>query len=173
MSLGDFRCRLPSSSGTLLGSTPSRASLFHLSLGGPTTSLGAIYAMYKAQSSKAYTQNTKHKSIYLIMTDESLFSPIPFPFCVYLYGCLSQNCLSLVDFRLMGFIGPLFQILINLALISLIFVSSFFRYFLKQFWILDANHKVKRELPRHFHIIATFVSCQSAYPCHWASIFCP
>jgi len=43
----------------------------------------------------------------------------------------------------------------------------------KQFWSLDASHKVKRELPPHFHIIATFVPCQLAYPRHWANIFSP
>jgi len=36
------------------------------------------------------------------------------------------NCLSLVHFRPLGFIGPLFRILINLALIGLIFVSNYF-----------------------------------------------
>jgi len=60
------------------------------------------------------------------MYDESLFFPIPLPFCVHFYGCLLLNCLSLVHFHPMGFIGSLFQILINLKLIGLIFVSKYF-----------------------------------------------
>jgi len=55
--------------------------------------------------------------------DEPLFSPIFLPFCTYLDGCLALNCLLLVHFHLLGFIGPIILILINLDLLGLIFVS--------------------------------------------------
>jgi len=97
------------------------------------------------------------------------FPFIPLPFCVHLDGYLMLNCLFLVHFHPSGFIGPLFWILNNLALIGIILIY-FFRYFVKKFWSLDANHKVTRELPRHSHIIAMSVLCQLACPCHWASI---
>jgi len=42
------------------------------------------------------------------MLDESLFSLIPFPFCVQLDGSLVLNCLLLVHFPQLGFIRPLF-----------------------------------------------------------------
>jgi len=54
-------------------------------------------------------------------------------------------------------------------LVSFLFLIIF-RYFVKQFWSLDANHKVKRELPCNFHIITTSTSCQLACPRHWANI---
>jgi len=47
-------------------------------------------------------------------------------FCVHLYRCLVLNCLFLVHFHQLGFIAPLFRILINLTLICLIFVSNYF-----------------------------------------------
>jgi len=51
--------------------------------------------------------------------DESLFFLIPLPLCAHLNGCL-------VHFPQLGFIGPLFRILSNFALIGLIFVSNSF-----------------------------------------------
>jgi len=51
--------------------------------------------------------------------DESLFFLIPLPLCAHLNGCL-------VHFPQLGFIGPLFRILSNFALIGLIFVSNYF-----------------------------------------------
>jgi len=53
------------------------------------------------------------------------FPFIPLRFYVHLDGCLVLNCLFLVHFHQLGFFGPLFQILIHLALIGLIFVSSY------------------------------------------------
>jgi len=67
---------------------------------------------------------TKNKCSYFV--DESLFSFIPFPFCAHIDSFLVLNCLLLVHFHQLGFIGPLFRILINLALIGLIFVSNYF-----------------------------------------------
>jgi len=54
------------------------------------------------------------------------FPIIPLTLCVLLDGCLVLNCLSLVFFYQLGFIGPLFRILINLALIGPTFVSNYF-----------------------------------------------
>jgi len=51
--------------------------------------------------------------------DESLFF-------FHLDGCLILNCLFLVHFHQLGFIGPLFKILINLTLIGLIFILNYF-----------------------------------------------
>jgi len=64
--------------------------------------------------------------ISIIVSYESLFSLISFSFCAHLDGYLVFNCLLLVHFHLLSFIGPLFWILINLALIGLIFVSNYF-----------------------------------------------
>ena len=84
--------------------------------------------------------------------DESLFSLIPLPFCAYLYLCLVLNCLLLVHFPQLDFIRPFFQILSNLTLIGLIFVSNYFKYFVEQIWSLDTNFKMKRGLPHHCHV---------------------
>ena len=59
-------------------------------------------------------------------TDESLFFLIPLPFCAHLEFCLVLNCLLLVHFPQLGFIGPFFWILSNLTLIGLIFLSNYF-----------------------------------------------
>jgi len=58
--------------------------------------------------------------------DESLFSLIPLSFCAILEGHLVLNCLLLVHFPQLGFIGPLFRILSNFTLIGLIIISNFF-----------------------------------------------
>jgi len=73
------------------------------------------------------------------------FSFIPLPFYVHLDGCLVLNFLFLVHFQQLVFIEPLFRILIVLALIGIIFVSNYFvGIFVKQFWSLDTNFKMKR-----------------------------
>jgi len=64
--------------------------------------------------------------IVIIPFDESLFFLIPFPFCTFLDVCLGLNCLLLVHFPQLGFIGPLSRILSNLTLIGLILVSNYF-----------------------------------------------
>jgi len=66
------------------------------------------------------------------MNDESLLSLISLSFCTHLDGHLVLNYLLLVHFPRLGFIESLFQFLSNLALIGLIFVSNFFKYFVKQ-----------------------------------------
>jgi len=58
--------------------------------------------------------------------DGSLFSLIPLPFCAILDAFLVLNYLLLGHFPQLSFIGSLFQILSNLALIGLIFVSKYF-----------------------------------------------
>jgi len=52
------------------------------------------------------------------MFDESLFSLIPLSFFVHLEGCLVLNSLLLVHFLQLGFIVPLFQVLIGLNFFS-------------------------------------------------------
>jgi len=61
-----------------------------------------------------------------MLANESLFSIISLPFCIHFDGCLVLNCLLLVHFPQLGFIGPLFRNLSNLTLIYLIFISSYF-----------------------------------------------
>jgi len=60
------------------------------------------------------------------LADESLFFHILLSFLCLIDGDLVLNCLLLVHFYQLGFIGPLFQILSNLALSCLIFVSNYF-----------------------------------------------
>jgi len=57
--------------------------------------------------------------------DQSLFFLNLLPFCAHLDCCLVLNCLLLVHFHLLDFIGSLLRILVNLALIGLIFVSNY------------------------------------------------
>jgi len=61
-----------------------------------------------------------------MLIDESLFSLISLPFYAIIEGCLMLNCLLLVHFPQLDFIGSLFQILCNLTLIGLIIVSNCF-----------------------------------------------
>jgi len=108
---------------------------------------------------------------YLLNIYKPLFSLIPLPFCANFDGCVVLNCLLLVYFYQLGFIEPWFRILINLALIGLIFVSNYFvGIFVKQFWSLDINYKMKREFPLHcdiclchFHITLVFMLTFSAH----------
>jgi len=65
--------------------------------------------------------------------DESLFFLIPLPFCAIPEGCLVLNYLLLVPFPQLGFIGSLFRILNNLALIGLIIVSN-------SFWVFNGEN---------------------------------
>jgi len=58
-----------------------------------------------------------------IITDEPLFFPIFLPFCTHLEKYFVLNCLLLVHFHLLDFIGPVIRILINLDLFGLIIVS--------------------------------------------------
>ena len=59
-------------------------------------------------------------------SEESLFPPISLPFCFHLDGCLVLNCLFLVHFHQLSFIGLLFRILIHLALVGLVFFPNYF-----------------------------------------------
>jgi len=63
----------------------------------------------------------KHKLL-LGLFSTSLCVPIVYPFD----SCSLFNCLSLVCFHLLGFIGPLFQIWVNFTLFGLIFVYNYF-----------------------------------------------
>jgi len=58
--------------------------------------------------------------------DESLFSSIPLTFVYPFDSCLVLNCLSLMCFHPLGFIGPLFRIWVNFTLFGLIFIFNYF-----------------------------------------------
>jgi len=58
-----------------------------------------------------------------------------------------------------------------LTLIGLFSFLIFLGIFVKQFWSLYTNIKMKRELSHHSHIIATSMPCHFACPRHWANIF--
>ena len=53
------------------------------------------------------------KRVSVVDFDESLFSSIPLAFVYPFDSCSVLNCLSLVYFHLLGFIGLLFQIWVN------------------------------------------------------------
>ena len=69
------------------------------------------------------------KRVSVVDFDELLFSSIPLAF-VYRFDSFSVlNCLFLVCFHLLRFIGPLFRIWVNFKLFGLIFVFNYFLVF--------------------------------------------
>jgi len=74
------------------------------------------------------TSKNYHHTNYIntMNIDESLFPSIPLAF-VYPFDSFSVlNCLSLVCFHLLGFIGLLFRIWVNFTLFDLILVFNYF-----------------------------------------------
>jgi len=80
-----------------------------------------------------------------------------FPLFTYLMyhldWCLVLNCLLLVHFHILGFIGPVIWILATWDSICLIFVCNYLRIFCEAILSFDINIRLKRGVTHLCHII--------------------